>query len=47
MAQTVGTEVQRDIDQQNRIEEGLQPGQLSTGEATRLEKGDARIEKME
>ena len=47
MAQTVGTEVQRDINQQNRIEEGLQSGQLSTGEAARLEKGEARIEKME
>ncbi len=47
MAQTVGTEVQRDINQQNRIEEGLQSGQLSTGEAARLEKGEARVEKME
>ena len=47
MAQTVGTEVQRDINQQNRIEEGLQSGQLYTGEAARLEKGEARVEKME
>jgi hypothetical protein len=47
MAQTVGTEVQRDINQQNRIEQGLQSGQLSTGEAGRLEKGEARIDKME
>ena len=47
MAQTVGTEVQRDINQQNRIEQGLQSGQLSTGEAARLEKGEARIDKME
>ena len=43
MAQTVGTQVQRDLNQQNRIEEGLQSGQLSTGEAA----GEARIEKME
>jgi len=47
MAQTVGTEVQRDLNQQNRIEEGLQSGKLSTGEAARLEKGEARIDKME
>jgi len=47
MAQTVDSEVQRDLNQQNRIEEGLQSGQLSTGEAARLEKGEARIDKME
>ncbi|HSS30647.1 MAG TPA: hypothetical protein VLL06_06485 [Nitrospiraceae bacterium] len=32
-AQTVGTEVQRDVNQESRIERGLQSGQLSTGEA--------------
>ncbi|HEU4685853.1 MAG TPA: hypothetical protein VFS39_15215 [Nitrospira sp.] len=47
MAQTVGTEIQRNANQQNRIEQGLQSGQLSTGEAARLEKGEARVEKME
>jgi len=46
-AQTVGSEVQRDINQENRIEQGLKSGQLSTGEAARLEKGEARIDKME
>jgi hypothetical protein len=46
-AQTTGTEVQRDINQENRIEQGLKSGQLSTGEAARLEKGEARIDKME
>ena len=44
MAQTVGTEVQRDINQQNRIEQGLQSGQLSTGEAGRLEKAVPRLQ---
>lgn len=46
-AQTVGTEVQRDVNQENRIEQGLQSGQLSTGEAARLERGEARIDRME
>ena len=38
---------QRDIYQQQRIEQGLKDGQLSTGEAARLEKGEARIDQME
>jgi len=46
-AQTVGTEVQRDVNQKSRIERGLQSGQLSTGEAARLERGEARIDRME
>jgi hypothetical protein len=47
LAQSVGYEVQRDINQESRIEQGLKSGQLSTGEAARLEKGEARIDKME
>ena len=47
LAQTVGTEVQRDINQETRMEQGLQSGQLSTGEAARLEQGEARIDQME
>jgi len=47
LAQTVGSEVQRDINQQSRIEQGLQSGQLSTGEAARLERGESRIDRME
>jgi hypothetical protein len=47
LAQLVGSEVQRDINQENRIEQGLKSGQLSTGEAARLERGEARIDKME
>ena len=46
-AQTTGSEVQRNVNQQNRVEQGLQSGQLSTGEAARLEKGEAKVEKME
>ncbi|MBI3356901.1 MAG: hypothetical protein HY038_09055 [Nitrospirae bacterium] len=47
LAQTVGSEVQRDLNQESRIEQGLKSGQLSTGEAARLERGEARIDKME
>jgi len=46
-AQTVGTEVQRDINQETRVEQGLKSGQLSTGEAAKVERGEARIDKME
>jgi hypothetical protein len=46
-AQTVGSEVQRDVNQQNRIEQGLQSGQLNTKEASQLERGEGRIDRME
>lgn len=45
-AQTA-TEVQRNVNQQQRIENGLQSGQLSTREAGKLERGEAHIEKMQ
>ena len=47
LAQTVGSEVQRDINQENRVEQGLKSGQLNTGEAAKLERGEARIDRME
>ncbi|MEP6887827.1 MAG: hypothetical protein ABI945_05840 [Nitrospirales bacterium] len=47
LAQDVGTEVQRNINQESRIEQGLKSGQLSTGEAAKLERGEARIDRME
>jgi len=47
LAQTTSSEVQRDVNQQQRIENGLQSGQLSTREAAKLGKGEANIEKME
>jgi hypothetical protein len=37
--------VQRDVNQQNRIEQGLQSGQLTTREASRLENEQARVER--
>ena len=46
-AQTVGTEQQRDTDQQQRIDQGLKSGQLSTGEAAHLEQGEAHVDHME
>ncbi|HXZ54751.1 MAG TPA: hypothetical protein VEH03_04780 [Burkholderiales bacterium] len=46
-AQTTGTEVQRDVNQQQRIEQGLQNGSLTTKEASKLEAGESRIDKME
>lgn len=47
LAQDVGTEVQRNINQESRIEQGLKSGQLSAGEAAKLERGEARIDRME
>src|SRR5215469_13705656 len=38
---------QRDLNQQDRIEQGLQSGQLSTHEAGQLEKDESHIDKME
>ena len=37
--------VQRDVNQQQRIEQGLQSGQLNTREAARLENEEARVER--
>ena len=37
--------VQRDVNQQQRIEQGLQSGQLTTREASRLEGEEARVER--
>jgi hypothetical protein len=47
LAQSVGSEVQRDINQETRVEQGLKSGQLNTGEAARLERREARIDRME
>lgn len=46
-AQTTGSEVQRDVNQQQRIEQGLKSGSLNTKEGSKLEAGEARIDKME
>ena len=47
MAQTAGSEIQRDVNQQQRIEQGLKSGSLTTREASKLERGEARIDRME
>src|SRR5262249_50844889 len=47
VAQTTGSEVQRDVNQQQRIEQGLKNGSLTTKEAAKLEQGESRIDKME
>src|SRR5213596_1537851 len=46
-AQTVGSEVQRDLNQQRRIEQGLKSGSLNTREASQLERGEARIQRAQ
>jgi hypothetical protein len=38
---------QRDVNQQDRIEQGLQSGQLSTHEAGQLEKDESHVDKLE
>src|SRR5262245_28852595 len=40
-------ETQRDVNQQNRIEQGLESGQLSTKEAGQLERQESHIDRME
>ena len=44
---TTATDVQRNVNQQQRIEEGLKSGQLNTREAGKLERGEAKVEKIE
>lgn len=39
--------VQRDVNQQDRIEQGLKSGELTTKEAGRLERHEAKIERTE
>lgn len=41
------SDVQRNVNQQQRIEAGLKSGQLSTREAGKLERGAAKVEKIE
>jgi len=47
LAQTTATEVQRNVNQQERIEQGLKSGQLTTREAAKLEGEESRVDKME
>jgi hypothetical protein len=47
LAQGAGTEIQRNINQQQRIEQGLKSGELTTREASRLEREQAGVNRME
>ena len=46
-AQNTANVVQRDVNQQNRIEQGLKSGELTTKEAGKLEREESRVDKME
>jgi hypothetical protein len=46
-AQNTADVVQRDVNQQNRIEQGLKSGQLTTKEAGKLEREESHIDKMQ
>jgi len=46
-AQTLSSEMQRDVNQQQRIEKGLQSGQLTTREAAKLERTESKIDQAE
>jgi predicted transglutaminase-like cysteine proteinase len=46
-AQTDANALQRSVNQQTRIENGLKDGQLTTKEAGRLEKEQGRIDQLE
>lgn len=47
LAQSTASETQRDVDQQQRIEQGLQSGQLSSKEAGQLEHKEQQIDRTE
>ncbi len=47
IAQSTLREIERNVNQQERIEQGLQSGQLTTREASRLEREEARVETMQ
>src|SRR5437016_13832152 len=47
LAQSTASEVQRNVNQQERIEQGLQSGALNTREAAKLEAGEARVNRLE
>jgi hypothetical protein len=47
LAQTTGSEVQRNTNQQQRVEQGLQSGALTTHEAGQLERQQTQVDRME
>jgi hypothetical protein len=46
-AQTPATTVQRDVNQQQRIEQGLKSGALNTREAATLEREESRVDRLQ
>jgi hypothetical protein len=44
-AQSAGQTIQRDVNQQQRIEQGLKSGELTTREAAGLERQEAKVER--
>ena len=46
-AQTAASTVQRDVNQEKRIEQGLQNGSLTTREAAILQRDEAKVSKMQ
>ena len=46
-AQSTASEVQRNVNQQQRIEQGLQSGALTTHEAGQLERQQTQVDRME
>jgi hypothetical protein len=46
-AQTPATTVQRDVNQEQRIEQGLKSGALNTREAAALEREESRVDRMQ
>ena len=46
-AQNAATETQRDTNQQNRVEQGLKSGQLTTKESGQLERDEQRIDRTQ
>lgn len=46
-AQNAADTTQRDVNQQNRIEDGLKSGQLNTKEAGKLEREESHVDKMQ
>lgn len=46
-AQTAASTVQRDVNQEKRIEQGLQNGSITTREAGLLERDEAKVDKLQ
>ena len=46
-SQRMQADVQRNVNQERRIEQGVQSGQLTNREAGRLERGQARVDRAE